>query len=210
MDGTARGNGRMRRTRRPRGVAAAAGGLACLALTLAPAGAEAGMGASAVPNFPADVTVGNVGVPAVIELRNTNTDVNAGQTNVVCNFGDGAPCPAGDPGITLIPSCSRLGAFSACTGAEPGVFRISDLATGQAGTACAAMVFNVSLIDPANGQVRLHAAGRCPRGAARRGRGVPDRLLVLRAALAHRRPECRRRRASRPCRWPTTRSTQAG
>lgn len=145
------------RIRRPRGVAATFAGLICLALT--PGIAQAGVGASAVPSFPTDVTVGNTGVAASIELRNTDTDANAGDTNTVCNFGDGAPCPAGDPGITLIPSCSQLGPFSSCTGAEPGVFRISDLAGGQPGTACAGMVFNVSLIDPANGQVRFTPQG---------------------------------------------------
>jgi hypothetical protein len=141
----------------PRGAAAMLAALICLALT--PAVAQAGIGASAVPTFPADVTVGNAGVAASVELRNTDTDANAGDTNTVCNFGDGAPCPAGDPGITLIPSCGRLGAFSSCTGAEPGVFRISDLATGEPGTACAGMAFNVGLADPANGQVRFTPQG---------------------------------------------------
>ena len=143
--------------RSPRGVAALLAALSCLVLT--PAVAEAGVGASAVPNFPTDVTVGNTGVPASIELRNTDTAPNAGDINTVCNFGDGAPCPAGGPGITLIPACSQLGAFSACTGAEPGVFRISDLASGQPGTACAGMVFNVSLIAAATGQVRFTPQG---------------------------------------------------
>jgi hypothetical protein len=143
--------------RPPRGAAATLAALIFLAL--APAAAQAGVGASAVPTFPTEVTVGNTGVAASIELRNTDNDANAGDTNTVCNFGDGAPCPAGDPGITLIPSCSRLGAFSACTGAEPGVFRISDTATGEAGSACAGMVFNVSLVDPANGQVRFTPQG---------------------------------------------------
>ncbi len=141
----------------PRGVAATFAALVCLAFT--PAVATAGVGASAVPTFPSDVTVGNTGVAASIELRNTDNDANAGDTNTVCNFGDGAPCPAGDPGITLIPSCSRLGAFSSCTGAEPGVFRISDTATGEAGSACAGIVFNVGLVDPANGQVRFTPQG---------------------------------------------------
>ena len=145
------------RTKGPRGAAATLAGLICLALT--PQLAEAGVGASAVPSFPADVTVGNTGVPASLELRNTDTDANAGDTNTVCNFGDGAPCPAGDPGITLIPSCAALGAFSSCTGAEPGVFRVADLATGEPGTACAGMVFNVGLADPANGQVRFTPQG---------------------------------------------------
>jgi len=158
MDGTACRIGRIRTSiRRPRAIAATVAGLACLVLL--PATAQAGVGASAVPSFPTDVTVGNAGLAASIELRNTNLDSNAADTNTVCNFGDGDPCPAGDPGITLIPSCSRLGPFSSCAGAEPGVFRISDVATGEAGTACAGMAFNVGLIDPANGQVRFTPQG---------------------------------------------------
>ena len=94
-------------------------------------------------------------MPASIELRNTNADANAAESNTVCNFGDPGPCPAGDPGITLIPACNKLGAFSSCTGAEPGVIRVADTATGEAGSACAGMVFNVALADPANGQVRF-------------------------------------------------------
>jgi len=156
MDGTARWIGRILTSiRPPRAVTAAVAGVACLALV--PGVAQAGVGASAVPSFPTDVTVGNAGVAASIELRNTDSDANAG--NIVCNFGDGAPCPAGDPGITLIPSCSQLGAFSSCTGAERGVFRISDLATGETGSACAGMAFNVNLADPANGQVRFTPQG---------------------------------------------------
>ena len=137
--------------RRKLAIGAAVG--VCVAVV--PAAAEAGVGASAVPNFPGAVTVGNAGVPASIEIRNTNADANAAQSNTVCNFGDGAPCPAGDPGITLIPACNQLGSFSSCTGAEPGVLRVSDTATGEAGTACAGVVFNVALANPANGQVRF-------------------------------------------------------
>jgi len=124
-----------------------------------PAAAQAGVGASAVPSFPTSVTVGTAGVPATIEVRNANNDANTGDTNTVCNFGDGFPCPAGDPGITLIPSCGALGAFSSCATPEPGVFRLSDTATGAAGTACAGMVFNVGLIDPADGRVRFTPQG---------------------------------------------------
>src|SRR5215210_5504003 len=134
-------------------VLATAGAIAVVGVL--PAAAEAGVGASAVPSFPAAVTVGNTGVPATLEVRNANNDADAGATNTVCNFGDGFPCPAGDPGITLIPACGQLGAFSSCTSPEPGVFRISDTATGAAGTTCAGIVFNVNLIDPATGQVRF-------------------------------------------------------
>jgi hypothetical protein len=157
MDGSVRRLGAMLiGIRPPRGVAAVA---AVAWLVLAPEVAQAGVGASAVPSFPTEATVGNTGLPASIELRNTNTDANAGHTNTVCNFGDPSPCPAGDPGITLIPACGQLGPFSACTAPDPGVFRISDLATGQAGTECAGMVFIVSLADPATGQVRFTPQG---------------------------------------------------
>jgi hypothetical protein len=154
-----------------------------------PAAAQAGVGASAVPSFPAAVTVGNTGVPATVELRNANNDADAGATNTVCNFGDGFPCPTGDPGITLIPACAQLGAFSTCTGPEPGVFRISDTATGAAGTACAGMSFNVSLIDPATGQVRFTpqngAHVTLPGGAVCR---IGFTFSVLRAPTADQNP----------------------
>jgi hypothetical protein len=92
-------------------------------LALAPGTAEAGVGASATPTFPTVVTLGDTGLPASIEILNRNTVPNANDVNTVCNFGDGFPCPAADPGITLIPSCGQLGAFSVCdpAGADPGV-----------------------------------------------------------------------------------------
>ena len=122
------------------------------------------------PISPRAVTVGNAGVPASIEIRNTNADANAAQPNTVCNFGDGAPCPAGDPGITLIPACNQLGVvLRRARAREPGVFRVSDTATGAAGTACAGMVFNVALADPANGQVRFTPQRRRARDAAGAG-----------------------------------------
>src|SRR5215207_4189238 len=158
MEVTARRIGRLLRMVRPRrGFAPTAAALACL--TLAPAAAHAGVGASAVPTFPTQATVGNAGLPASVELRNTNTDVNASHTNTVCNFGDPSPCPAGSPGITLIPACGQLGPFSACTAPDPGVFDISDVATGQVGTACAGMVFDVIVADAATGQVRFTPRG---------------------------------------------------
>jgi hypothetical protein len=168
----------------------AAAAAAIAALGIVPAAAHAGVGASAVPSFPASVTVGNTGIPASIEVRNANNDANTADTNTVCNFGDGFPCPAGDPGITLIPSCAALGAFSSCATPDPGVFRVSDTATGAAGTACAGMVFNVSLIDPANGQVRF-----TPQGGAHvtlNGAGATCRIgftfSVLRAPTADQNP----------------------
>ncbi len=117
--------------------------------------ADAGLGAGATPSFPAVVTVGDTGVPAAIQVENDNTPPNT--TNTVCNFGDAFPCPAGDPGITLIPSCAQLGVFSSCApaGADPGVFRLSATGVGAAGSACPGMNFDITLIDPTFGQLRF-------------------------------------------------------
>ncbi len=117
--------------------------------------ADAGLGASAAPTFPTAVVAGATGLPASITLKNDNTQPQTSST--ICNVGDQLPCPANDPGITLIPSCGRLFAFSACDpiGADPGVFQVSSTAVGRAGSACPGMGFNVTLIDPVFGQLRF-------------------------------------------------------
>ena len=127
-----------------------------LTLVLAWSGsADAGLGASAAPIFPGVVTVGNTGLPASIQLRNNNSAADLADTNIVCNAGDSLPCPAGEPGITLIPSCGQLGIDSVCTpaGADPGVFQVSPTGVGQVGTACAGMNFYIKLIDPVFGRL---------------------------------------------------------
>jgi hypothetical protein len=131
-------------------------GLAALALiALLPGVAEAGVGASAVPSFPPVVTVGETGLEASIELRNTNTDDNAADINTVCNAGDASPCPTGARGIVLIPSCAAQGPDAACTQFDPGVFAVSRTATGATGTACGNTVFDVTTVDAASGAVRF-------------------------------------------------------
>src|SRR6185295_12134491 len=116
---------------------------------------DAGLGAAATPTFPTSVTIGNTGLAASIQLRNDNTTPNTSST--VCNVGDALPCPVGELGITLIPSCGQLGLFSECAigGADPGVFQVSASALGALGTACAGMPFAVTLIDPAFGRLRF-------------------------------------------------------
>lgn len=136
-----------------------AGALAVLTLAvgIAPREAGAGAGASAAPSFPASVTVGQTGLTAIVQLSNENTPNNTTGVNVVCNAGDPAPCPAGDPGITLLPSCGTLGVFSDCApgGNDPGVFAIHEGGTGVAGTACEGMTFDVKTIDAATGRLGL-------------------------------------------------------
>jgi hypothetical protein len=128
--------------------------IAALVTLVAPNAVIAGIGASATPTFPSLVTVGQTGVAASIEVRNQNTPNDGGATNTVCNAGDSLPCPANDPGITLIPSCSQLGTFSECTaaGAEPGVMVLSPTGSGAAGTACAGIMFRIELLTPDAGQ----------------------------------------------------------
>ena len=117
--------------------------------------ADAGLGAGATPTFPAVVTVGDAGVSATIQMENDNTTPNTSAT--LCNFGDPLPCPVGDPGITLIPSCGQLGVFSVCApaGADPGVFLVSATGLGRAGSTCAGTTFAITLIDPVFGQLRF-------------------------------------------------------
>lgn len=145
-----------RTTRRARrGVAALA--LLTLAVGVAPHEVRAGAGASAAPSFPANVTLGQTGLTAIVQLSNENTPNNTMGVNVVCNGGDPAPCPAGDPGITLLPSCGKLGTFSDCdpAGTDAGVFAMHDFGTGVAGTACEGMTFDVKTLDAATGRLVL-------------------------------------------------------
>src|SRR4029078_2090314 len=117
--------------------------------------AYAGLGVGAAVNFPHAVTVGDTGLPASIQLQNNNTLPDTSGT--VCNAGDAFPCPVGDPGITLLPSCGQLCALSACVraGVDPGVFQVSTSGLGGTGTACAGVTFSIDLIDPVFGQLRF-------------------------------------------------------
>ena len=106
--------------------------------------------------LPPTVTVGDTGIAATIELRNTNTDADAARPTPSALRRHPRARPA--PGITMIPSCSRLGPFSACTSPIPACSRISDLATGADGDRMRGMTFNVSLDRPGERAV-LHAQG---------------------------------------------------
>ena len=127
---------------------------------LIPAVADAGVGASAVPTFPTSVIVGQTGLGATIEVVNLNSapdDQGAAALNTVCNAGDAFPCPGGQPGITLTPSCSALtnDADCASAGADPGVFAIANSGTGVPGTSCAGMAFTITQIPGEFGQLRF-------------------------------------------------------
>jgi hypothetical protein len=121
--------------------------------------AHAGLGHSTAPVFPTTIKVGAAGVPVSLELSNQNTQPDVGTATTVCNFGDALPCPAGDPGITLTPSCGGLGLFSVCAVHDPNVFRLSPTGVGAPRTECAGMTFTITEIDPVAGQYRFTPDG---------------------------------------------------
>lgn len=130
--------------------------LALLGCLTAPALARAAVVATTTVTFPTDVTVGQSGLGGSITLRNLDTGSDASSANVVCDAGDGGPCPTFDRGIVLIPSCGQLSGDScATTGADPGVFAIAPTASGRLGTACEGMSFAADVVDPAFGAVRF-------------------------------------------------------
>lgn len=130
--------------------------VAASALVLTPGVARAGVAASVTVAFPATVTVGQTGLAASIVLENKNTPPDNGTPNSVCNFGDGPPCPAGDPGITLTPSCGQQALFSCPpASADAGVFTLSPTATGSPGGGCPDALFSVALVDPVLGTYRF-------------------------------------------------------
>ena len=127
---------------------------------LVPAGVLAATVAGTAITFPSTVTVGGSGVPASVTLRNDNTGLSALRVNRVCRTGDASP-PCGSPerGVTVVPACARLVATTcAALGFDPGVFMAAATGSGRLGSACSALTFQVSEIDPASGALSLTPA----------------------------------------------------
>ena len=128
-------------------------------LALAPAAAHAGQGNSTTPTFPIGATVGDTNLDASIEIFNQSTLPQSGGTSTICNAGDPGLC-AGDQGITLVPSCGIVDpTILSCTGPDPGVFAVTSAPVGAAGSACAGVVFDVTVVDPATGRLRFTPQG---------------------------------------------------
>ena len=121
----------------------------CFALAVLPTAARADM----TIVFPSNVAVGQTGLSASISMTNGNNAPDEGDTNVVCNPGDPAPCQG--LGIHLTPSCGAADFLNACLAPDPGVFQLSPTATGRAGTSCAGTTFTISLIDAPEGRYRF-------------------------------------------------------
>lgn len=100
---------------------------------------------SVAPSFPETVSVGDTDVVAFLNLVNSSTPPQTGPGNVTS--------------ITLVPSCGTQVGTSAgnCTTPDPGVFNIDP--TGTGGADCFGRVFDVTVIDPATGQVQFTPQG---------------------------------------------------
>ncbi|MCA1656853.1 MAG: hypothetical protein LC713_03940 [Actinobacteria bacterium] len=90
--------------------------------------------------FPDPAFVGQTGLPAVYEARNSSTPPD-NFTNLFVES------------MTLVPSCSNFS--PQCSGgiADPDVFQLSSTGTGEPNTACAGQVFDIGVLNPVTGEV---------------------------------------------------------
>ena len=134
--------------------------LALAALLALPAAASASPTIEVGLTFPASITVGET---ASASLLITNDSTFEDPSFTLCDSGEGGPC-AGSDGVVLTPSCAQLlggGGTIACApgGAQPGVLRVHESATGGAGTQCAGRAFLVTTIDAQLGTLRIAPTG---------------------------------------------------
>ena len=133
-----------------RRVACALVGVLLIVATLIQASPAAAVAVlSTVPDFPATVTVGQTTVPASLTITNFSTPPQDSEVVFLSE-------------IRLVPSCgSPTTAATNCPTADvdPGVFTLSATGIGRAGTACAGMTFNTSLIDSAQGKYEFTPVG---------------------------------------------------
>jgi len=122
---------------------------------LVAAPAFAGVGGSVAPTYPTGpLHVGDT-FPATLTITNSSNGANAGDRVSVSN-------------IRHTPSCGE--AEVACTLADPGVFDVSS-GTGEAGTACAGVKFQVSPVNEASGEVQFEASSAWTLGPANKSAG---------------------------------------
>jgi len=131
-----------------------------------PAAAQTGVGLSAVPVIPDNVTVGQVGVQVDLQLDNAST----GSTSLRIDPGD----------IFLTPSCGTipLGAVPPCPTPDTGVFSFSatGVGTGDA-PGCSGTTFTITPVPgDTTGQVRFTS----PAAVELAANGTPGDLCVIR------------------------------
>jgi hypothetical protein len=108
--------------------------------------AWAGVLISAVPTFPTNVTVGQTGLSASIQLANLSTSPEQSSSVTITS-------------INLVPACGASSFVGngdcAAANADPGVLSVSPTGVGEAGTACAGQTFSISIIDLSTGQLSV-------------------------------------------------------
>jgi hypothetical protein len=123
--------------------------VASAVIAVAPS-ASASVGFGLIPTFPTNVAVGQAGLPASIQIVNTSTSTES-TGNVTINA------------INLVPACASVafvGSGDCPVGsADPGVFALSPMGVGEAGTACTGQTFTITIIDPATGQYTFTPTG---------------------------------------------------
>jgi uncharacterized repeat protein (TIGR01451 family) len=107
------------------------------AFFLGAAPALAGIGGSAVPDFPDTVNVGQT-FTGTLTITNTSNGSNLTE-NVQAT------------GIFMTPSC--VAGFGTCATPDPGVFQIGTTGTGSG--ACAGQTFNIAEVNAATGEVEF-------------------------------------------------------
>ena len=113
--------------------------------------ASAAVGVNIIPVFPANVTVGQVGLPAAVQIVNSSTFPESSGNVTLAS-------------VNLVPVCGAL-SIGTLNGdcplpfADPGVFQLSPTGTGEDGTGCARQSFTITTINPATGQVTFTPIG---------------------------------------------------
>jgi hypothetical protein len=111
--------------------------MALIMLPVAPADAQS---YGVLAGFPTTVHVGHAPVSANLWV------INHGSTPVTVSD------------ILFVPSCSNYDVVCAGGEADPGVFTFSPTGTGLAKTGCAGQTFNLTVVNPANGQIQVKRA----------------------------------------------------
>ncbi|MEA2716348.1 MAG: hypothetical protein QOI99_665 [Actinomycetota bacterium] len=104
--------------------------------------AYAGVGIGVAPTFSSPAQIGGTGVPASVQIANNSVAPD----NVD---------PVTIQAITLVPSCGSplpTGPGN-CASPDPGVVSSSATGVGEVGTACAGIVFTITVVDAATGKV---------------------------------------------------------
>jgi hypothetical protein len=127
--------------RRYIGLLAAAGVAATFLVGIPSAFASAGL--AVAPSFPANVSVGQTGLPASLSITNESTSPDD-TSNITLST------------IALVPACGSTTSVGngncPAASADPGVFLVS-AGTGDAASACAGITFTVKVTDTSTGRV---------------------------------------------------------